>query len=365
MDVGLMMLFSSYGWDGMPDDQVWEEDLRLARLAADLGFDVLWSAEHHFFDYSFCPDNVQLMTWLAAKCPNVDLGTAAVILPWHDPLRVAEQVAVLDLLSGGRLRFGMGRGLARQEFAAFRGSMEESRARFDEAAPMIVEALRTGVMEGKGPLYPQPRVEIRPRPKYGFDGRIYAVASSEDSVASCARLGARMVMFSDRPWPMRLPAIELNRRLHREYHGGREAPPPMIVDFGFCWHDDAEAEAMARGWMGTFVESNFHHYELLGEHFAKVKGYDAYAQKAEIAKKSGLGGATEGFMKAAAWGTPERMLREIEARRALVGEFEMAMSFRYGGIPYEKAEASLRLFAKECLPVLRGWGRPARSAAAQ
>lgn len=362
MDVGLMLLFSSYGWDGMPDDQVWEEDLRLARLAADLGFDVLWSAEHHFFDYSFCPDNVQLMTWLAAKCPDIDLGTAAVILPWHDPLRVAEQVAMLDLLCGGRLRFGMGRGLARREFTAFRGTMDESRARFDEAAPMIVEALRTGVMEGKGPLYPQPRVEIRPRPKHGFDGRIYAVASSEDSVASCAKLGARMVMFSDRPWPMRMPSIELNRKLHREIHG-KEAPGLMIVDFGFCWPDQAEAEEHARQYMGKFVESNFHHYELLGEHFATVKGYDAYAQKAEIAKKSGLGGATEGFMKAAAWGTPDRMLRMIEERRSLVGNFEMAMSFRFGGIPYEKAEASLRLFARECLPVLHAWGEPARAAA--
>ena len=81
--------------------QVWDEELRLARLAADLGFDALWSVEHHFFDYSFCPDNLQLMTYLAGVCP-IDLGTAAVILPWHDPLRVAEQAAVLDHLCRGR-----------------------------------------------------------------------------------------------------------------------------------------------------------------------------------------------------------------------------------------------------------------------
>src|SRR3989441_9879954 len=146
MAVGLQMVFSSYGWSDVSDAQVWDEELRLARLAADLGFDVLWSVEHHFNDYSLCPDNLQLMASLAAVCPDVDLGTAAVILPWHDPLRVAENAAVLDMVSGGRLRFGMGRGLARREFAAFRLNMDESRARFDEAAPMIVEALRTGVM---------------------------------------------------------------------------------------------------------------------------------------------------------------------------------------------------------------------------
>jgi alkanesulfonate monooxygenase SsuD/methylene tetrahydromethanopterin reductase-like flavin-dependent oxidoreductase (luciferase family) len=354
MDVGMMMVFASYGWENVSDDQVWDEEIRLARLAADLGFDVLWSAEHHFFDYSFCPDNLQLMTYLAGVCPNIHLGTAAVILPWHDPLRVAEQAAVLDLLSKGRLRLGLGRGLARREFAAFRGTMNESRERFDEAAPMIVDALRTGVMEGNGRFYPQPRVAIRPHPKYNFDGRIYAVASSEDSVDAAARLGAHMVMFSDRPWPLRLPAITRNRELFRKYHGA-EAPPLMIADFCVCWPSLAEAEELARRYMGTFVHSNFEHYELLGEHFAQVKGYDAYAQKAEIARKGGMDGAIDGFMKAAVWGPPDRVLRELETRRAVIGEFELDTAFRFGGIPYETAEASLRLFAKEVLPVLKTW----------
>ena len=354
MDVGMMMLFASYGWENIRDDQVWEEELKLARVAADSGFDVLWSAEHHFFDYSFCPDNLQLMTYLAGLYPDIDLGTAAVILPWHDPLRVAEQVAMLDMLCKGRLRFGMGRGLARREFEAFRGTMNESRERFDEAAPMIVKALRSGVMEGDGKYYKQPRVEIRPRPQYSFDGRIYAVASSEDSVLSAARLGAHMVMFSDRPWPMRLPAIERYRELFQRFHGV-QAPSLMITDFCLCGPSVAEAEEHARRYMGKFVESNFHHYELLGDHFAQVKGYDAYAQKAEIAKKGGLDGATEGFMKAATWGTPDRILRELEARREVVGDFELNVAWRFGGMPYEIAERSLRLFAQEVLPVLTTW----------
>jgi hypothetical protein len=62
MEVGLQMVFASYGWDNVSDEEVWDEELRLARLAADLGFDVLWSVEHHFNDYSFCPDNLQLMS---------------------------------------------------------------------------------------------------------------------------------------------------------------------------------------------------------------------------------------------------------------------------------------------------------------
>ena len=85
MDVGMMMVFASYGWENCSDARVWEEEIRLARLAADLGFDCLWSAEHHFNDYSFVPDNLQLMSYLTAACPNIDLGTAAVIVPLARP----------------------------------------------------------------------------------------------------------------------------------------------------------------------------------------------------------------------------------------------------------------------------------------
>ena len=180
MDVGIQMIFSTYGWPGMSDREAWQEEIRLARLADELGFDVIWSVEHHFFDYSFCPDNTQLLSYLAPLCTHADLGTAAIILPWNDPLRVAEKVSVLDLLSNGRVRLGLGRGLARREFAAFRGTMDDSRERFDEASAMIVEALRTGFIEGHGKHFPQPRIEIRPRPERSFEGRTYAVASSED-----------------------------------------------------------------------------------------------------------------------------------------------------------------------------------------
>ena len=354
MDVGMMMLFTNYGWDDCPDGRVWEEELRLAAIAADSGFDCLWSAEHHFNDYSFVPDNIHLMTHLAASYTDIDIGTAAVILPWHDPLRVAENAAVLDLLSKGRLRLGMGRGLARREFEAFRINMDESRGRFDEAAPMIVKALETGFIEGEGPFYKQPRTELRPSPQHSFDGRIYAVASSEDSVVSAAKLGAHIVMFADRPWEMRLPVIEKGRQLHRDIHG-TEPPHPMLTEFVVCGTDLAACEEEARQYQGKFVESNFYHYEFLGDHFASVKGYDSYQQKAEIARVSGIDGAIEGFMKAASWGTPEKILRGFEERRAVLGEFELNVAFRFGGTPFDVAERGLKLFAEEVLPVLKSW----------
>ena len=104
---------------------------------------------------------------------DVGVQTAAVIMPWNEPLRVAEKVALLDHIADGRLRFGMGRGLSRREYSHFRGiEMDESRGRFDEGAAMVMEALKTGWIQGDGPYYPQPRRPAqsptsRPRPVCG------------------------------------------------------------------------------------------------------------------------------------------------------------------------------------------------------
>ena len=355
MDVGILMPFASDGWPGITDGQVYDEELRLAFLAEELGFDVAWAAEHHFFGYSFCPDNTELLAYLAGATSRIDVGTAAVIMPWHDPLRVAERISLLDHVAKGRLRFGVGRGLSRREYAPFRAvEMDESRDRFDEGTAMVLEALRTGFIEGDGPYFPQPRTEIRPRPERSFEDRLYAVASSDDSVEAAARLAGRMTMFADRSWEHRMPSITHYRERFRELHG-REAPALMTADFCFCWPDEREAAELAHRYMGTYLGSLLEHYEVMGDHFAVTEGYDAYAKAAEVLRRVGESGFLQMFMKATSWGTPAQILANLEARRELIGPFEYTTAFRYGGIPIEHAEASMRLFADEVLPVLHSW----------
>jgi alkanesulfonate monooxygenase SsuD/methylene tetrahydromethanopterin reductase-like flavin-dependent oxidoreductase (luciferase family) len=133
-----------------------------------------------------------------------------------------------------------------------------------------------------------------------------------------------------------------------------------------CGTNLAETEEEARKYQGKFVESNFYHYEFLGEHFKTVKGYDSYQQKADLARKAGgLEGAVTGFMQAASWGTPDKILRGLEARRKVVGDFEMNVAFRFGGTPYEVCERGLKLFAKEVLPVVKSWKSAAVAQAAE
>jgi alkanesulfonate monooxygenase SsuD/methylene tetrahydromethanopterin reductase-like flavin-dependent oxidoreductase (luciferase family) len=355
MDVGVQTIFASHGWPGITDNQVYEEDTRLALLAEQLGYDVVWAVEHHFYDYSFCPDNTEWLAYIAGRTERIDIGTAAVIMPWNEPLRVAEKVALLDQVSDGRLRFGMGRGLSRREFSHFRGiDMAESRARFDEGSAMVQRALETGYIEGDGPYYPQPRTPIRPAPSRSFAGRTYAVASSEDSIDAAARLKAAMVMFSDRSWKSRLPSIERWRTMYEELHG-EAAPPPLICDFVYCTNDPDATRDKGPKYMATYLQSVLEHYEIMGEHFQGMPGYSTYADTAPVLRQMGETGFLDGFLRATANGSPRQILDRFRARWELIGPFELAPAFRFGGIPYDEAESSMRLFAEEVLPELKAW----------
>ena len=97
------------------------------------------------------------------------------------------------------------------------------------------------------------------------------------------------------------------------------------------------------------------HYEILGDHFEGLKGYDAYASAATVLRRMGETGFMKGFLDATASGTPDHILETYRARWELLGPFEAAPAFRFGGVPYEDCEASLRLFAAEVLPVLQSW----------
>ena len=208
------------------------------------GFDCLWSAEHHFNDYSFVPDNLQLMTYLTGAVPEHRSR--------HRRGHPALARPAARRRAGGRARHAeqgpaAARPRARPGAARVRRlprcSMDESRERFDEAAPMIVNALQAPALSRATASSTSSRASRSGRGRsIRFDGRIYAVASSEDSVDSAAKLGAHMVMFADRPWEMRLPAIERGRELHRKYPRHRARRTIMLTEFCVCGTNLAETE---------------------------------------------------------------------------------------------------------------------------
>ena len=353
MDFGVQMVFQSYGYDESVDDrQTIEEEIRLGVLAEDLGFDKLWPVEHHFEDYSFCPDNTQFLSYMAARTKRIGLATGAVILPWNEPLRVAEKISLLDHLSDGRAIFGMGRGLARREYAPFGIDMDSSRDRFDEAAPMVLEALETGYIEGHGPYYPQARTPIRPRPLQTFVGRTYSVAMSPDSVLSAARLGARPVMFSQRAWESAKESYECYREEFGKHHEG-DAPPLATCDFVYCDEDSVRAEEKAAEHITGYLTSVMGHYEMAGEHFKTTKGYESYGAAVDTLRTLGLEGMRDAYLAVQIWGTPEMCLEKIAYRRSLLGDYDLTCCFRYAGLTIEDAERSMRTFAEKVMAPLR------------
>jgi alkanesulfonate monooxygenase SsuD/methylene tetrahydromethanopterin reductase-like flavin-dependent oxidoreductase (luciferase family) len=352
VDVGILLIFQNYQGRGSDAEMV-QTQMRLAELVEPLGFDALWPPEHHFTDYSACPDNLQFLSWLAGRTSRLKLGTGAVIVPWNDPLRVVEKVAFLDHLSGGRALLGLGRGLARVEYEHFQIDMDSSRDRFDEASRMIIDGLESGFVEGSGPYYPQIRTEIRPRPLAGFADRFYAVGISPDSVEQVARLGARLMVFSQQPWELFAGgALAAYREAYRREQGA-EAPPPLTGDLMLCHEDAGEAEALARKYLSAYYLSILKHYELMGEHFQTAKGYEFYRDASEGLKAVGLENSATIYSGIQTWGTPAQIVEKLLARRELLGEYDLALIPHYGGMPRELAEQSLRLFAEKVLPALR------------
>lgn len=351
VNVGINLGFGKLDPD-LTDTQMYLEEIDLAVRAEELGYDTVWVVEHHFEDYSLCPDNLLMLAHMAGRTSTIKLGTAAVIVPWNDPLRVAEKALMVDAISGGRLLLGLGRGLSRKEYVPFRITLDQTRDRFDEAAPMIFEAVETGVIEGDGPYYPQPRAELRPRPRGSFRDRRYMVAGSPDSIVMAAKLRAAMMSFIVRPVPDLMPGFAQYRELYEAEHG--QAAPPISLAVNMYCHEDLDV-ARERHWeyVNRFFMSNVEHYEMAGEHFAGLKGHEKYAANAAYFRQIGLEKAADNYAATALWGDPERILGQIEEIRDVLGDFELSLTASFGGMPYDQVRDSLALFAREVLPKAR------------
>jgi len=351
MQVGMAAVFQN-PHRARTDYEVYRSDLRLADLAEPLGFDSVWSVEHHFTDYTMCPDVLQFLTYMAGRCRRVRLGSMVVVLPWHDPLRVAEQIAMLDNLSDGRLILGLGRGAGKVEFDGFRLSMEDSRQRFVESAEMLLRALETGYGEYDGVFIKQPRVAIRPAPFKSFRGRTYAAAVSPESAPLMARLGVGMLIIPQKPWPEVAKELDAYRLTYRaENHA--EAPAPICAGWTFCDPDAHRAREQARRWIGGYFESVLEHYKFAGDHLARTKGYEYYGKMSEKIATYGTDTVTDFFVKLQIAGTPAQCYEQIVDVRRRVGNEHFVGVFSYAGMPWDEAERNMRLFAKEVMPALQ------------
>jgi len=352
MHVGMAVIFQGTG-EGRTDRNVYRNELRLGDLAEPLGFESLWGVEHHFTDYTMCPDVLQLLTYFAGRTDKIQLGSMVVVLPWHDPMRVAEQVSMLDHMSNGRFIFGMGRGLGRVEFEGFGVNQEDAREIFIESAQMILHGLEQGYCEFDGKFIKQPRRHIRPRPFKSFRGRSYAAAVSPESSQIMARLGIGILIIPQKPWDAVAQELNAYRQTYREVNG-TEAPPPIVGGWTYCDDNADRAEEYARKYIGGYWETVVKHYELIGDHLTKMRGYESYSKMQQMASAAGGKDAMiDFFLGLQVYGTPERCYEKIVEIQKRTGGEAFNGVFSYAAMPYEIAENSVRLFASDVMPELK------------
>jgi alkanesulfonate monooxygenase SsuD/methylene tetrahydromethanopterin reductase-like flavin-dependent oxidoreductase (luciferase family) len=340
---------------GRPDVALFNEHMALGDLAEPLGFDSLFALEHHFTGYSMSPAPLQMLSYYAGRTSRITLGTCVIVLPWHDPIRVAEQIALLDVMSGGRTLMGFGRGAASVEYAGFRIPMEEARPRFVESAQLIIKALTEDSFDWQGQFYQIPRIAIRPRPISHPERRFYASSVSPESAEVMAKLGFGLLVVMQNEWPKAADDVIRYNALVKSV--GHTPRPPIILTNVACAPTREEARDWALQYLSEKWDSIDNHYHFSDGHLAGVKGYESYGKLAKTYTKmkdpSYRSKATDFYVSIQIAGTPDDCIQQIAELRRLTGMDHLVTEFSFGSMPHHLSELNMRLFAREVLPVLQ------------
>ena len=338
----------------VPDAQIYEEDLHLAELVEPLGFDSYWAIDHHFSPYIMTAGALQHLTFMAGRTERIDFGTMVIVLPWYDPVAVAEQVTVLDnLLRGRRLTLGLGRGAARREFDAFRSPMDESRARFMESLTILRKALTQEWFSHEGEFYTIPETTIRPRPRNpeALLGSLKVAWISPETLEIAANAGLGMLFTNGKAWEEYQDDVKQFNAI-RAGHGWHPLQPTVVVNVA-CSATEAEAWEIMRTHSIEAQISLSKHYRFQDTaRLQQTKGYGHYVKLGKVMQEKTPEEIGEYNARPQAWGTPAQVLEKLRHIQQMTGADELIMNFRYGGMPAATAERSMRLFAAEVLPAL-------------
>jgi alkanesulfonate monooxygenase SsuD/methylene tetrahydromethanopterin reductase-like flavin-dependent oxidoreductase (luciferase family) len=371
MHVGISSGFANHA--PIDDDRFLREEMTQLLLAEELGFESIWITEHHFSDYSVAPNPLQYLTWLAGKTKRARLGTQVVVVPWRDPVRLAEEIAVLDHLSGGRAILGFGRGLARMEYEGLRVDQSKARELFDEIVPMVMRAMETGYIEG-GEIFKQPRREIRPRPVRSLKGRAFCAAGSPASMVSAAKLGLGRLYLGQpmvgnggrRAFTPQDPqaagksandaapsAEDAWLEAWKEAHPG--VPPVAPFASNLCFIDESSdrAKELAATYAVKTFKMAIKNYELTSSHHGSIKGYEGYANI--VMKEEDVEKAVQGVIDSSVAGNPQEILTLLDEVRRQREPQGMIPHVYTGGMPHDECMRSIRLFAKDCLDEMKSW----------
>jgi alkanesulfonate monooxygenase SsuD/methylene tetrahydromethanopterin reductase-like flavin-dependent oxidoreductase (luciferase family) len=341
MNFGTFLLMQSPS--AAPSEELYARALEHAQAAEDLGFRNVWLAEHHFSTYGYLARPVQLATYLAAKTKRLRVGTAVIVVPLHHPLVIAEEIATLDLLAGGRVDIGLGRGYQYYEFERFGLEMDSARARWEEAVDIIMLALRGEPFSYTGQLYTIPETTVFPRPLQKPHPPIWVTAQSPASVEATVRRGFNLLTGG---FGVPVETLGEYRQLFDRLIS--DVQPASVPEVGvqravYVTTDSADAREAAEQ-----AKWNMRVTLSLRNHYERVERGRAIAVPTE-----GEPSTDDLLDRFLIIGTPETVIRQIKRVQELVGMNHFNCSFWFGDLSQKRVLNSMDLFAREVMPAFR------------
>jgi alkanesulfonate monooxygenase SsuD/methylene tetrahydromethanopterin reductase-like flavin-dependent oxidoreductase (luciferase family) len=335
---------------GASDRQMYGEAIGDAKLVQQLGcYDAAWVVEHHFSDYYPTPNPLMLLCHIAAACPGLGLGTAVMVLPWYDPIRFAEDVAMLATVASGPVHIGMGRGTAKLEYDALRVSMSEARERFLEcwAVTRLALAGEPFTYDGRFTKIDRP-ITIRPIVDKDRMPNFYGAIGSPESAEIMGGLGLAPLSLSQ------FPDYMLQRILARWHQKAREQGHTTDVTFPvstkcFIGDTDAQAREEARHHLAHFYKLQAEHYTTDTTPWGDIKGYEQFAKIFGNMKLMGDPAKVDPILDRSLVGSPETVARRIAELRGLGFDYFLVSNATHD-VPREVRHRMMRRFAQEVVP---------------
>jgi len=316
----------------------WAEALHLVGLCDELGYTSVRTVEHYFHPYGgYSPNPIVFLSAAAMLTKKARLITGAVLPTFNNPLKLAGEIGMLDAISGGRSEVGFGRAFLPHEFARFKVSLDESRARFEEGVEQVRRLLEEENVTAEGKFHSfadvtsLPRPTQQPRPPFW----ITAVGSPESFVRA-GRNGYGIMAI-----PMVGGQMAELTGIYRENWQSAGHPGRGLVMMAFhmlCHPDSAEAANLARGPLNRYLKTWTN-----GVNSADYPGYD------KIVAALGQETFESQVAKGAAWvGSPADIIEQVQECDRLIGGFEIApLQVDFNTVSLQDAEVSMRLFANK------------------
>ena len=342
----------------VPDARNMDDTLYMGELVEPLGFDSIWATEHYGSAYSMQPNPLQYLAYWAGRTSRVDVGTAVVVAPWWNPVRLASELSMLDiLLKGRRLHLGIGRGIAPHEYASLGYPIEQSHKYFYDVINAIKAADGTERFEFRGEVYDIPPTTIRPqaRHKGELTKDIKVAFTTEASARMAAENGLGQMFVAGDDVDLMTDKVRRFNSIRKEL--GLPPDQPTTLLWMYCAETAEEAE---EGWIyfhNQLTAAQHHYFEWNNPGYEGIHGYEEYL----IRQNADVGTADAGFAARRATqpiGTPDEIIEKIRALQWTISLEKIVVHMFYGGMPRDKAEKSLRLFAKKVLPEVQAMPIP-------